>query len=118
LAAAGIRTRPLVAVLSRVPLMVEALAAAFSGIADVQAVSTDHVEAHGLVRAFRPDAVIAEGDAIELVDDDMTCVRVDLEAQTVRVRDGVGGWKVVDVELSPEAIRNVTVARLYGGDMT
>jgi uncharacterized protein (UPF0216 family) len=115
-AAASIRTRPLIAVLSRVPLLVEALVGAFSGIADVQAVASDDVEAQGLVRAFRPDAVIAEGDSIDLIDADMPCVHVELETQTVSVREG-GLWRIVDIELSPEGIRNATVAQLYGGEL-
>ena len=81
MAVSTVRTRPLVAVLSRVPLFVEALRAAFEGIADVQSVSANDVEAHGLVRAFRPDVVIIEGadsDPIELA---VPCIRVSLEAQ-------------------------------------
>lgn len=110
------RARPLIAVLSRVPLLVEALSAAFEGIAEVHGVSADDIEAHGLVRAFRPDAVIAEGDAVEMVHSDVPCVRVELEAHRISVRDG-DVWRVLDVEVSPETIRNVTVARLYGGDV-
>jgi hypothetical protein len=104
-------------VISRVPLFVEALRAAFDGIADVQSVSADDVEAYGLVCAFHPDAVIIEGtdlDAIGLV---VPCVRVELSAQRVSVRNG-SDWELLDVELSPEAIRNVAVAALYGGVRT
>jgi hypothetical protein len=109
------RTRPLIAVLSGVPLFVEAVTGAFAGIADVQAVSTEDVEAHGLLRAFRPDAVIAEGPAARFLDEAVPAVRVDLQARTVSARRD-GEWCVLDVDLSPEAIRNVAVAALYGGD--
>ena len=114
MAASVPRTRPLIAVLSRVPLFVEALRAAFEGIADLQPVSADDVEAHGLVRAFRPDVVIIEGAESELVDLNVPCLRVDLSAKCVSVREG-DSWELVDVELSPAAIRNVAVAALYGG---
>jgi hypothetical protein len=117
MAVAPVRTRPLIAVMSRVPLFVEALRATFEGIADVQSVSADDVEAHGLVRAFQPDAVIIEGvelDAIGLV---VPCVRVELSAQRVSIRRG-GAWESLDVELTPEAIRNVAVGALYGVDPT
>lgn len=116
MAVAPSRVRPLIAVLSSVPLFVEALRSAFDGIADMQSVSADDVQAHGLVRAFRPDAVIAEGDAIAYVDEELLCIRVDLASRTVSLREG-SGWRAVDVELSPEGIRNVTVARIYGGEI-
>ena len=114
MAVAHARTRPLVAVLSRVPLFVEALRAAFEGIADLQSVSADDVEAHGLVRAFRPDVVIIEGDESGAFDIVVPCVRVDLSAKCVSIRSD-GDWERVEVELSPTAIRNVAVAALYGG---
>jgi len=117
LAVSPVRTRPLIGVLSRVPLFVEALRAAFDGIADVQPVSADDVEAQGLVRAFRPDAVIVEGAEPVATDLSVPCVRVDLSAQRVSLRSS-GEWEVLDVELSPEAIRNVAIAALYGGEAT
>jgi hypothetical protein len=116
MAATSIRTRPLIAVLSRVPIVVEALAGVFAGIADVQAISSDDAEAEGLLRAFRPDAVAAEGDAADLVDDHIPCLRVDFDVQELHLRDG-DTWRLIDVDLSPEAIRNVLVACLYGGEV-
>jgi len=113
---AAIRTRPLIAVISRVPLLVEALTAAFAGIADLQAVSADDVEAHGLVRAFRPDAVIVESTASDIVDAGIPCVRLDLDTQRVSIREGAG-WRDLQIDLSPESIRNVLIARLYGGEL-
>jgi hypothetical protein len=43
-------------------------------------------------------------------------VRVDLELQELHLREGET-WRLLDVELSPEAIRNAIVARLYGGEV-
>jgi len=114
--AVGIRTRPLIAVLSRIPLFIEALAATFEGIADVQGVAADNAEVSGLVRAYRPDVVVAEPDVADSVDPLFPCVRIDLRAHELAVRDD-GSWQRLEVELSPEAIRNVVVARIYGGEV-
>jgi hypothetical protein len=114
-ATAALRTRPLIAVLSGVPLFVEAMTAAFEGIADVASISTDDHQAQGLLRAYDPNAAIVEGCEPGLVDSAVPCVRVDLATQSVGLRrDGL--WTEYHVELSPEAIRNVAVAALYGGE--
>jgi hypothetical protein len=110
MAAASTRVRPLVAVLSRAPLVVEALAGAFEGIADVVAVSAEA----GLMRAYDPDVAIVESFAPELIDDAVLCLRVDLDENLLSVRLD-GRWSTSDVALSPEAIRNVAVSSLYGG---
>jgi hypothetical protein len=44
-------------------------------------------------------------------------VHVELERQQVTLRRD-GAWETVDVELSPEAIRNVAVAAVYGGEIS
>jgi hypothetical protein len=110
-----LRTRPLIAVMSRVPLFVEAMRAAFEGIADVQPVSADDVEASGLVRAFNPNAVIVEGAGLEVLDLTVPCLRIELKNERVSLLSA-GAWQHLDIELSPEAIRNVAVAALYGGE--
>jgi hypothetical protein len=109
------RTRPLVAVLSRVPLFVEALKAAFGGIADVATVSAEDDVAGPLVRAYQPDAAIVEGSGAESIDESIPCVHVDLACAQISIRRD-GTWVACDVELSAEAIRNVTVAALFGGE--
>jgi hypothetical protein len=112
---AALRSRPLIAVLSGVPLFVEAMTAAFEGIADVASISADDLHAQGLLRAYDPNAVIVEGCEAGLVGKAVPCVRVDLSTQKVSLRrDGL--WTAYEVELSPEAIRNVAVAALYGGE--
>jgi hypothetical protein len=113
--ASPVRTPPLVAVLSHVPLFVEAVRAAFNGIADVQPVPPDDVGVNGLVRAFNPSAVIIEGFDLDVADLAAPCIRVDLVTERVSILRG-GAWAALDIELSPEAVRNVVVAALFGGD--
>ena len=109
------RTRPLIAVLSRVPLFVEAMRAAFDGIADVQPVSADDLGASGLVRAFHPTAVIVEGIELDGLDLDVPCLRVEIGPGRVSIVSA-GVWRPLDIELSPEAIRNAVVEALYRGE--
>jgi hypothetical protein len=112
----SVRTRPLVVVVSCIPLFTEALAAALAGIADVVAVSAEDESPQELVRAYGPDAAVVEGSAPELIDDAIVCIHVDIEASVVNLRRN-GSWSRYDVDLSAEAIRNVIVAAIYGGDV-
>ncbi|MDX6452114.1 MAG: hypothetical protein QOH16_2163 [Gaiellaceae bacterium] len=100
--------------LSGVPLFVEAMTAALDGIADVASIAADDQHAQGLLRAYDPNAAIVEGREPSIVDAAVPCVRVDLSTHQVSLRRD-GTWTACDIELSPEAIRNVTVAALYGG---
>lgn len=115
MASAALRSRPLIAVLSGVPLFLEAMTAAFEGIADLASISADDPHAQGLLRAYDPNAAIVEGCEPGIVDGAVPCVRVDLATQEVSLRRN-GAWTAYEVELSPEAIRNVAVAALYGGN--
>jgi hypothetical protein len=65
--------------------------------------------------AFHPNAVIVEGAEADLVDPGVPCVYVDLEASQVGIRRR-DAWLRTDIEVSPEAIRNLVVAELYGGE--
>ena len=115
MASAALRSRPLIAVLSGVPLFLEAMTAAFEGIADVASISADDQHAQGLLRAYDPNAAIVEGCEASLVDAAVPCVWVDLATQEVSLRRE-GTWTAYEVELSPEAIRNVAIAAVYGGE--
>ena len=83
--------------------------AAFAGIADVALISADDEHAGGLLRAYDPNAVIVEGCEPAIVDTSVPCVHIDLATQQVSLRRD-GAWTAYDIELSPEAIRNVAVA--------
>lgn len=113
MAAVGFRTRPLVAVLSQVPLFVEALTGAFGEIADIRGIDPADVAVDGLLHAFSPDAVIADADVASTLQADIPCLRVDLRTQETFILSD-GDWTLLPGESSPEAIRNVVVAQLYG----
>lgn len=102
------RTRPLVAVVFRVPLFVEALAAAFDGIGEVQPIRATDGGLAGLLEALRPDGIVAEGIALPALRWNGPMVRVDLEAQSVSRLEG-GAWRLLDLELSGESIRNAVL---------
>jgi hypothetical protein len=108
------RSRPLVAVVFRVPLFVEALTAAFDGLADVQGVRAVDVELEGLVFALRPDAVVLETSGEPALALEVPLVHVDLERQLVRSRLG-SEWVSHRMDISGEAIRNVVLAAIFAG---
>lgn len=108
------RQRPLVAVIFRVPLFVEAVAAAFEGLADVQALRSGDVELAGLLAALRPNAVIYEGSQEPLFQLGVPLAHVDLEGEAVRLQvDDM--WVRHEIELSGEAIRNLVLSAMFAG---
>lgn len=109
------RTRPLVAVVFRVPLFVEAVTAAFDGIAEVQPVRAMDGALGGLLDALRPDAIVAEGIALPTLHWNGPMVQVDLEAQTLSRLEG-GVWRPLDLELSGESIRNVVLDSMVSSE--
>ena len=114
MASSGVRTLPLVAVLYRVPLFVEALTDAFEGFAEVQPVRIGDGDVGGLLEALRPDALIVEALAVPASVIDVPAVHVCLESGLVRARED-GRWAEVGVDLSPEAIRNALLRVMLSG---
>ena len=113
--ASGVRTLPLVAVLYRVPLFVEALTAAFDGLAEVQPVKLGDGDVDGLLEALSPDAVIVEALEVTTAGAGVPAVHVCLESGAVRARKD-GEWTDVGVDLSPEAIRNALLRAMLRSD--
>jgi hypothetical protein len=113
-ASSGVRTLPLVAVLYRVPLFVEALTEAFEGLAEVQPVRMGDGDVGGLLEALRPDALIVEAVEVPPSATDVPAVHVCLESGLVRARKD-GTWTEVGVDLSPEAIRNALLRAMLRG---
>lgn len=109
----------MVAVVSTVPLISEAVSGALEGIADVRWFPADAGDAAGLVRSLRPSAVVVDSE--ELAGEvepaageiDALLLHVLLQEDTVRVlRDGA--WEDVEGDASPHAIRNLIVGAVYG----
>jgi hypothetical protein len=113
--AARSRTLPLVAVLYRVPLFVEAVIAAFDGLADIQPVKIADGDVDGLLAALRPDALIIEALEVPAAGADVPAVHVCLESGAVRARQD-GEWTEIGVDLSPEGIRNALLRAMLGSD--
>jgi len=113
--ASRVRTLPLVAVLYRVPLFVEALIAAFDGLAEVQPIKMADGDIDGLLAALLPDALIVEALEVPATGADIPAVHVCLESGAVRARKD-GEWSEVGVDLSPEAIRNALLRAMLRSD--
>lgn len=113
------RTRPLVAVVSSMPMVFEALRDALGGFADVQSFPAQRGTA-SLLLSIRPDAAVVDEDE-DLLEAESAArqlgfvlVHLALAQGSVRhLRDGE--WVVVDEGggLRPEAVRDVIAAGLY-----
>jgi hypothetical protein len=110
----------LVAFICKVPLLCEALAASFEGIAEIRSFPSELEDTDGLLRSLRPDAVVVDtrSQAVEAEpfarESRTPLVHVLLREQKLRVLRN-GDWELFDGDgASPEAIRNVLVAAMYG----
>jgi hypothetical protein len=114
-------SEPLVAVICEVPLLAEALVAALEGIAQVHAFPAELQDADGLLRSLQPDAVVVDTPKQASIaakfarEARVPLVHVLLRESKQRVLQN-GEWEARDgVEgASPEAIRNVLVAGIFG----
>jgi hypothetical protein len=115
------RELPLVAVISSVPLLSEALTPALDGIAVVRGFPARLGDVEGLLAWLDPDAVVVvdSENAAEAATEfartrDRPLVWVALREEKVRTFED-GGWKEADNDgASPEAVRNIVVAGLFG----
>ena len=110
---------PLVAALCRVPLLCEALASAFEGIAEIRAFPAELDDTDGLLRSLRPDAVVVDtemqaSEAEPFARETQTpLVHVLLREQHLRVLRNDSWELLTDGDTSPEAIRNLIVGGMY-----
>jgi len=113
------RTRPLVAVVSNVPMIFEGLREELGVFAEVQSFPA-HAGAAGLLRSIRPAAAVVDDEdvlaAVEVVARELafSLVHLALADGCVRtLRDG--RWVVVDCEggLRPETVRDVVAADVF-----
>jgi len=115
----GGRTQPLVAVVSSVPMVFEALRDTLGGFADVQSFPAQRGTA-GLLLSIRPDAAVVDEDEdileAQAAAQELGFVLVHLALAQGRVRVlRDGEWVVVDEGggLRPEAVRDVIAAGLF-----
>jgi hypothetical protein len=111
-------TLPVVAVLCRVPIVAEALAGAFEGMAEVRIFPSNGGNTAGVLRWLRPDAVVVDDEhaaasaAPYAVTEGGLLVHVSVQDGAVRVFTGEG-WEIADVDgSSPDAIRNLVIGSL------
>jgi hypothetical protein len=109
--------QPLVAVLSSVPLLSEAISLSLDGIANVRGFPARRGDPVGLLSALAPAAVVvddtAEAEAIRrwAEDRDVPLVHVRLHKRKIRLLHH-GEWQE-SIGASAEAIRNVIAGSLY-----
>jgi hypothetical protein len=113
------RAQPLVAVVSSVPLVFEALRDALSAFAEVQSFPS-RSRAASLLRSIRPAAVIVDADEdlsdAETVarEQDFSLVHLELAHHRVRVfRDGKWNVAANGKEVSPEIVRDLVAAGIF-----
>ena len=111
--------RPLIALVSNVPLLGEAVTAALAEIAEVHWFPADGGDTVGLLRALKPDGVVVDTDseaaeaAAYVRDTPWPLVHVRLAERRLRVmRDG--RWEDRQVEATPQAIRNELIGAIFG----
>jgi hypothetical protein len=116
----GTTDRPLVAVVTRVPMLCEALSAALKDLADVKGFAADQDDTIGLLRWLRPDAVVVDDDgdvtAAESFarESNSPIVRVSLQDGRLKLLRN-GGWvESANGESSSEQLRNILVGGLFG----
>lgn len=112
------RSLPLVAVLSSVPMLAEALNDVMDGIAEVRLFPAGR-DTGGLLRWLEPDAVVVDSDdeaeaAAEFGRaEGRPVVHVSYPEERIRVV-GEGGWEDLEEPgISPELLRNVLAAGLF-----
>ena len=109
--------QPLVAVVSRVPLLSEGIAAALADVAEVRLFAANG-GTDGLLRSVRPDAIIVD-DRAQAEDSTPFAREAGTPLFHISLRDGhfqvlgIDGWSDGD-GASPEAIRNAVAGALYG----
>ena len=113
------RAQPLVAVVSSVPVIFEALRETLGAFAEVQSFPS-RARVASLLRSIRPAAVVVDADE-DLADaeavareQDFSLVHLELARHRVRVfRDGEWNVAANGKEISPETVRDLIAAGLF-----
>lgn len=113
------RRQPLVAVLSSVPMLVEALANTLEDIAEVRVFPSGRGDTQGLLRSLAPEAIVvdneeeAEAAAAFAREADTPVVLVSYREENLLVLTDAG-WEEGEEPVSAEGIRNALVGGLFG----
>lgn len=113
------RSQPLVAVLSSVPMLVEALAHTLEDIAEVRVFPAGRGDTLGLLRSLAPEAIVvddegeAEAAATFAREADAPLVLVSYRDEHLLVLTDAG-WEEGEDDVSAEGIRNALVGGLFG----
>lgn len=113
------RSQPLVAVLSSVPMLREALAHTLEDIAEVRVFPAGRGDTAGLLRSLAPDAIVvdneqeAEAAAAFAREADTPVVLVSYRDEHLLVLTDAG-WEEGEEPVSAEGIRNALVGGLFG----
>jgi len=121
----GTGGEPLVAVICEVPLLAEALAASLEGIAQIRSFPAELEDLEGLLRSLEPDAIVVDTEAQAAAgapfarEAHVPLVHVLIRQGELRVLRN-GEWESRDngKGASPEAIRNLLVAGIFGRQPT
>ncbi len=114
------REKPLVVVVCAVPLLGEALCDALEGVAECTVVPAREPDLGGLLRSLQPDAIVcddeeqAESSAAYARFARIPVVHVSLRTHRLRVLDENRWHSVDDLEATPEGVRNLVAAEIYG----
>lgn len=112
------RSPPLIAVLSGVPMLSEALAHTLEDIAEVRVFPAGRGDSAGLLRSLTPDAIVVDNEA-EAEEAAAFAREADTPVVLVSYRDECllvltdEGWEEREETVSGEGIRNVLVGRLF-----
>jgi hypothetical protein len=114
------RKGPLVAVVSYVPLLAEALSASLEGVAEVRWFPAGRGDTLGLLRSVRPAAVVVDSAAEARKAETFAreahalVLHILLRRHRVRVLRN-GAWENSGEEPAADAMRNLIIGGLYGG---
>jgi hypothetical protein len=114
------RDEPLVVAVVAVPLVGEGISAALTGVAECKVIPARQPELGGLLRSLGPDAIVVDDDHEAAVAATyarfarVPVIKISLsDARVQLLEDGV--WvHPEDHDASPETIRNLVAAGIYG----
>jgi hypothetical protein len=120
--AAATESRPLVAVICRVPIFGEAATAAVGDVMNVRSFPPSR-DTSGLLSWLRPDGIVVDSDeeaaaaAPFAIAANVPLVQIQMSSSVLRVLRA-GRWEKTETTASPEAVRNILVGGIFGKGRT